>query len=321
MFLSVAAITNVIWLGDAFAGGGLAGGPAGGGVTETTEACSRDTLGGVINCLRETTADNLISVFAGVGYAFGLILGVTGIMKLKDHVENPNNTPLSASMKRFAAGGALFSLGVLREVVENLITANTPAGYRDTGMNGEVSDGGLDTMIVSMMADLYVPLQLVFTSFGYVAGVLLMIIGISRLLKSEQDGPRGPTGIGTIMTFVTAACLFSLNTLTSRLTGTLFVDGAFHTNGTLQYTDGLGDSVQHVHAVISAVIAFGFIVGWVSVIRGFFIIRSVSEGGGNASMMSAITHLIGGTLALNLGSVIMAVQNTLGITNYGIIFN
>jgi hypothetical protein len=38
-------------------------------------------------------------------------------------------------------------------------------------------------------------------------------------------------------------------------------------------------------------------------------------------MMAAITHLIGGVLAINLGSVIMAVQDTLGITQYGIRFS
>ena len=320
LFLSVAAMTQCGWIVDALAQVNNTGG-GGGGRPETTDACGADTMGGIINCLREGTADNLIAVMEGGAYALGLLFGVTGIIKLKNHVESPNNVPLSDSMKRFAAGGALFALGYLREIFENTITNNEASGYGDTGMNGDVGDGlGLDGMLIAMMQDIFAPLQLIFASFGYVAGIMLMLIGISRLLKSEQEGPRGPAGIGTIMTFLMAACLFSLNTLSSHLTETMFLDGTFKTNGTLQYADGLGDTVGHVHAVISSIIAFGIIIGWVSIIRGIFIIRGVSEGSGNASMMAAITHLIGGVLALNLGSVVMAVQNTLGITNYGIIF-
>ena len=37
-------------------------------------------------------------------------------------------------------------------------------------------------------------------------------------------------------------------------------------------------------------------------------------------MMSAITHLVGGALAVNLGPLLNAVQTTLGITDYGITF-
>jgi hypothetical protein len=104
------------------------------------------------------------------------------------------------------------------------------------------------------------------------------------------------------------------------INNTIFKSDLITTNGMLQYTDGLGGASEHVHAVISAIIAFSIILGWISLARGLFIVRGVAEGNSQASMMAGITHLIGGVLAINLGSVINAVQETLGIEQYGIIF-
>jgi hypothetical protein len=140
-------------------------------------------------------------------------------------------------------------------------------------------------------------------------------------MQTEREGPRGPTGIGTIATFVTAGMLFSLNSMIAYLNNSVFATSKLSTKGVLQYTQGLGGASEHVHALISAIIAFSVILGWISIVRGIFIVRGVGEGNSQASMMAAITHLIGGILAVNLGSVIMAVQKTLGIEKYGILFN
>lgn len=301
-------IPGIVGGGGGAAGGGAA---AGGGGT---------TLGNVIDNLRANTADSTINLFEVGAYLMGLLLGATAIVKLKAHVESPSQTPLSDSMKRFAAGGAFFALPYVVSVVRQTIEGNG-GNYSNTGFNGTSSGAGLDAMIVNLMVDVFLPLQWIFGAFGWVAGIALVMIGISRLLKSEQEGPRGPAGIGTIMTFVAAGCLFSLSSLIGFFTATLFPSDVLQTNGVLQYATGLGDSVDHVHAVISALIAFAIIIGWVSLIRGFFILRGVSEGNSQASMMGAMTHLIGGVLAINLGSVINAVQSTLGITQYGIQFN
>lgn len=280
------------------------------------------TLGTVINSVTDNVRFTLPGVFAGFSYMMGLIMGFTGIMKLKEHVENPNQVQFLEPIKRFIAGGAFFALPYVADVVRNMIEGNgTGTTYANSSFNGQSSGTGLDAMIVALMQNVFSPLQWAFGAFGYVAGLALVIIGISRLLKTEQQGPQGPTGIGTVMTFIVAGCLFSINSIIGYFTTTMFGDPTIDTNGVLQYTAGLGGAANHVHAVISGIIAFSIVIGWVSLIRGFFILRGVSEGNSQASMMAAITHLIGGVLAINLGSVIMAVQDTLGITQYGIRFS
>ena len=50
--------------------------------------------------------------------------------------------------------------------------------------------------------------------------------------------------------------------------------------------------------------------------RGMFMLREVAEGGQNASMMATLTHIIGGTVAINIIPFLSAVQTTLGISGF-----
>lgn len=58
---------------------------------------------------------SLPGLLSGVAYMFGILLAVLGILKIKDHVENPGNTPLKDGAIRLAAGGALFALPIVYE--------------------------------------------------------------------------------------------------------------------------------------------------------------------------------------------------------------
>lgn len=267
------------------------------------------------------SVDTIPGLFSGVAYLFGIVLGAFGIAKLYEHVQNPHQTPIWDSLKRFVAGGAFFALPLVAEAAMRTLNADNIAANEFTGFNGATTGTGLDAMVVNFMSDIWSPMSSLVGAFAYLAGIILIMIGISRLLKSAQEGPRGPGGIGTLMTFITAGALFSLNSMVGAWTSSIFGTNQTLSFATLQYTDGLlGAEVGHVHAVISAIVAFIAVIGWISFIRGWFIIRDVAEGGQQASMMAGLTHLFGGALAINLGSVLNAVQTTLGIDAYGVTF-
>lgn len=269
-----------------------------------------------------TSVNQIPGLFAGLSYFFGTVLGVFAIAKLYEHVQNPHQTPIWDSLKRFLAGGCFFALPMVLEASMRTIAGGGLAVHEVTGFNGETSGGGLDAMVVRLMADIWSPMQHLLGVFAYLAAIILVMVGISRLLKSAQEGPRGPGGFGTIMTFITAGALFSLNGLVGTWTHSLFGAGPETlTFATLEYTGGMtGEEVDHVHAVISAIIAFVAVLGWISFIRGWFIVRDVAEGNHQASLMAGITHLFGGALAVNLGPVLNAVQDTLGLGAYGVNF-
>ena len=60
-------------------------------------------------------------LLTGVAYLIGILLGVLGILKIKDHVENPSSEKLSHGAIRLAAGGALFALPMVYEAMQNTI--------------------------------------------------------------------------------------------------------------------------------------------------------------------------------------------------------
>lgn len=289
---------------------------------------------------------------SALAYLFGVFLGVMGILKVRDHVLDPRQTQITEGLSRFLAGGLFFTLPMIVEVFRNTMSnvglgaidaAGAVTGYSDgSGAGGLFGLGeaaidaleglgsgskakgpacadGLDTMLACFMNDIMGPMHIVLNFFAFVAGMILIMVGISRLLKSTQDGAKGPGGLGTMMTFLVGGALVAYNDLVRAASTTFTGSGITLTYAKLKY-EGPKDDLSSVTVVISAVIKFMIIVGLISFVRGLFIVRDVAEGNQQASMMSGLTHIIGGTLAVNLGPLLNAVQSTLGITAWGISF-
>lgn len=293
-----------------FGSGGYCGQASGSGLGQVLCNATNATAG----------LPHVLGVFA---YISAMIMAVMGTLKLVEHVNDPRSVPIWEPLKRYVVGGALFSLPFLTEVFANIVGLGIGT-TSTTGMAGQISGGGLDAMLVRLMSDIWSPMLHAITWFAYVAGFFFMMIGVHRLLKSSQDGPRGPAGIGTIMTFIVAGALFSVDSMLAAFSGSMFnavAGGAnVHTYGVLAQTTGDAAVDQHVAATIGVGVAFMVIVGWISFVRGFFIIRGVAEGDQQASLMAGVTHLLGGALAVNIGPVIEAVQSTLGLSSFGLSF-
>ena len=58
---------------------------------------------------------------SAIAYIMGTLFAVLGILKIKDHVENPGNTPLREGAIRLAVGGGLFVIPILTEAMQNLV--------------------------------------------------------------------------------------------------------------------------------------------------------------------------------------------------------
>lgn len=56
-----------------------------------------------------------------IAYIMGTLFAVLGILKIKDHVENPSNTPLREGAIRLAVGGGLFVVPLITEAMQNLL--------------------------------------------------------------------------------------------------------------------------------------------------------------------------------------------------------
>lgn len=67
--------------------------------------------------------EEIPGLVSGLSYLLGIVMGILGIFKLRDHVDNPTNTPLKEGAVRLVAGGALFALPILYDAMVNTIGA------------------------------------------------------------------------------------------------------------------------------------------------------------------------------------------------------
>lgn len=74
-----------------------------------------------------TGISDIPGLFSALAYLFGILLAVLGIMKIKDHVENPGQTPLKDGAVRLLAGGALFAIPIVSEAMFETIGADATA--------------------------------------------------------------------------------------------------------------------------------------------------------------------------------------------------
>lgn len=297
-----------------------------------------DSLGNVL-CMFIVNSASLPTFLNLISYVFGVVLGVWGVAKIRDHVLDPTRTSIWEGVSRLFAGGAFFGLPVAVYTIKaTLMPASSGlialvggigqgffySGYNEQALDCNADNGlqALDGMLYCTMNDILTPIHSSINFFAFVAGSIFVMIGISRLMKSAQDGARAPGGLGTLLTFFTGGMLLSFNELIRNMTASMFTNPLTVTFATLQYCDGMSPAeINHAHTVISAVLKLMIIVGLISFVRGIFILRAVGEGNGSASLMASFTHMIAGSIAVNMGPFLNVMENTLGITGLGISFS
>ncbi len=95
-------------LGGALVAGAMVGAPA--------DALAGNNMSSIASNIN-TSISSIPGLLTSLSYLFGILLGVLGVLKIKDHVENPTQTPLKDGAIRLAAGGALFATPILFEAM------------------------------------------------------------------------------------------------------------------------------------------------------------------------------------------------------------
>ncbi|MBL1148286.1 MAG: hypothetical protein HND56_01625 [Pseudomonadota bacterium] len=266
---------------------------------------------------------NILTTIAFIG---GIVLAVTGVLKLKNHVDNPNQVPLSDGIKRLIAGGAFLGLPVTTNVIKGSLFGNDGGELGSgTGFGVKAAKAlpvALDNVAVTFITNMATPMKYLLISFTFITGLAMILVGISRLIKTAQEGPRGPAGMGTFFTFACGMALMAIGQSMGTFNVSIFGDGTMKNYAVFSATAkaALGKSEQQMRNVIGSVLIFVSLVGFIAFMRGLFILKLVADGNQNHSITQALTFLIGGALAVNLGAVINAVQSTIGYNAIGFTF-
>lgn len=288
----------------------------------TTSSASAQTLGDLITNISNQT--NAVEIVSFLAFLTGIIFTAFGVYKLRQHVEfGPQSVQLPEPLKYLFTGGLMMTLPMLYIVAANTFNSGAQGGagqnigywFTNTSSTGD----GLDQMLQNFINDIYWPTNILISFFCYTAGAVLLMVAVHRFTKTAQEGPRGPTGLGTIATFMLAGALFSIAPMVGMFTETLFGD---RTSRTLVAFMSFGDGADMTQAsnVFTAILAFLIIVGIISIVRGFFVLRDVAEGAQQATMMSGLSHVIAGAILVNFGQFANLIQNTLGIADIGVQF-
>jgi hypothetical protein len=301
--------------------GGGDGSAAGGSDSPDTDA---DTVGGLIDQI-VANSSLLPDAISFLAYLMGFLFVAAGLYKLKNHFEfGPQNVPLPDAIKFIAVGGLVMSLPLLSDVAFGTFGSDADVQNIGWDQSGATSGtpGTLDDMMVRMVANIYWPFNNMLVFFCYIAGTVMTLIGLHRFTKTAQQGPQGPTGLGTIGTFLLAAALFSIAPMVGTMTETIFGGRDSYTEvAFMAIEDSMSDEAYaHTQSVITAILAFLIIVGILSIVRGFFVLRDVAEGGQQASVMGGLSHVIAGAILVNFGQFANIIQTTLGINAFGVQF-
>lgn len=97
------------------------------GLMTSGEASASGGSGNSFTSISKTITEQiggLPGFITAISYVMGVLFAVLGILKIKDHVENPSNTPLKEGAIRLAVGGGLFVIPLITEAMQNLVGTN-----------------------------------------------------------------------------------------------------------------------------------------------------------------------------------------------------
>lgn len=273
------------------------------------------TLGDMTNHVYDSFV-SLQTFLSILSYVLGTFFSITGLQMLRNYVDDPGRNPASAALLRLgAAGFFLFSPSAANMLVGTLSSSSVGNSMNTTAANlinvtsATFAGAGLDQAAGRFVVDIASPLiDNALPIFSYVAGVVFMLIGLKRLALANGDGPQAPGGLGTMGTFLVAAGLMASGYIMYTLQGSIFGDTTLYSNNVLNVANA-SPITDKANQTLWAVFIFLRVVGYISVLRGLFMLRAVAEGG-NVSMMGVMTHMIAGALLANGGMFVEAIQCT-----------
>ena len=165
-----------------------------------------------------------------------------------------------------------------------------------------------DERLVEMIGELEPAAHALIVAISYILGVCALGSGLFRLIKTSEDRWRAPSGTGTVLCFVAGSAMFAFPALLASAELSLFRAGG----GVSSLSYGGADSDRY-DALLKALFAIVQIIGVVSFLKGWFVLRAAADGHGRATMGSGAWHIVGGLLAWHIVPVLAAVQKTTGI--------
>lgn len=273
------------------------------------------SLGDVIGNTTDSLGD-FPELLNTVTYILGAFLAVWGIFEFRKVADNPVQNSVKKPVLILLAAGLMISATSIAVAVQNTFVGGLSfAQYAGGGASGGGGGGGLDQIMLSFMTNIKGPMMMLISAFSFLWGSYLIVRGIWKLARAANDGwlSQGSNMTSLFGSFIIGGMLLGWSQMMGSFTGSLFGSATISNHAVLAMSGGSTIFVDRANEAIKAVIMFVQLVGWLSFLRGWFILKAVADGGGQASFQAGLTHIIGGAIAVNLVSLVGAIQTTLGL--------
>ena len=275
------------------------------------------TLGDVACIAESNIIESMAQILATCAYLAGAVFAIKGAILLKDHTENPGNVKLSKPLVAILVSGLLLGFPeFLTMLFETWNGGASDLMSAKVGFSGGGAAGG-DAQTLSQMAQAFATnlpqLKSLIFYVGVVAGLFITLRAIFMLPQLEQ-GRAEPSKI--IWTLIAGVALFSLMPMIDVAMQTMgsAADGSTRNILTAHLPgngSAGGDATENFKNTILAVLSFIQLLGLIAFIRGCMILKMVGEHKDGA-MGRAITHVFGGSAAINIQWTVKMLATSIG---------
>jgi len=303
LFWAIALVVYIASQGTSFADPGGSSAPA--------------TSLGVIICNIKGNIGILPYICSVVSYISGAFLLVSGVLTLVAHFQNPNNGIVKSVAKLFSGAG-LMSLPSFAGIVQRSIFPDISGGGKIGCSAVEAASGSntsLDKMMQSFVANIYSASFSMVSMLGAGIGIYLIVKGLLKAAKIGSD-PKAGSPHAIAVNFVMGALLVSISSLLDTTLTSVFGSSTIASfSNIINWSNITGSSIDTTNAdrTVYAILKFVQIIGIIGFLRGWLIIKTAVEGTGQATVPQGATHIIGGTMAMNIPQMLKILNNTFGL--------
>ena len=278
---------------------------------------------------QQTFGDVLVNICANtyylnplmtwVSYAAGAFFTIQSVHQFRMHAEKPREVHLTTPLMLAAGAMSLLALpsfvgALISSVYFNLpmlgftVYCQTPAAV--AAGNAVGSNVTLDVMMTNFIGNIKNPILSLISMISFITGLYMIVRGLFKASKYGFD-PRTHAMHIILINIIFGALLMAIGGNMYAITYSVFGLNAGVPGSVIQWASLGSVSPQFANAV-TACLQFVQIIGAIAFVRGWMILKKVSEGNGQTTLAQGLTHILGGVLAINIFIFLPIMDATFG---------
>lgn len=266
-----------------------------------------DTVGAMADhVVGAGTFTSIWDLLSGFAYLAGCFFGIRGALQLKENSDSHGQTKMSKPMMSLIVCALLLSLPeFFRMLQDTLQFANGASVFNQSSGSPAQGAGDIAGMAIALSKSLPGMMKIA-TYAAATAGAFFLLRALFMLPQVEQGRE---TMSKVVWMMVAGVGLWSLMPMISTSMATMGMGAGDPANIlTAKYSQADGGGFD---GTIAAVLAFVQFLGLIAFIRGMMILKAMGENKDGA-MGRALTHILGGSAAMNITFTIKMLATTMG---------